>query len=909
MQKSSVHRLTHTNFPKSLFLLCTSLVLLDQSLIAQAQITSNGAGTVVNIQGNQINITGGTQAGANLFHSFGDFNLNSTQVANFLSNPQTQNILGRINGGTPSFINGLLQVTGGNSNLFLMNPAGIVFGQGASLNVPASFTATTANQIGFGNNLFNAFGDNNFAALVGNPDSFLFTSPQAGSIVNTGNLAVGSGQNLSLIAGNTINTGRLSAPGGEIQVLAVPGTNRVRLSQPGQVLSLEIVLPDDNNFRALDLPTLLTGSNLPGIVVNPSGQVEVAGTSLPNQQGLAVASGRIDVSSSGGNGGTVQIMGDRVAALNSRINANGATGGGTVRLGGEYLGGRDTGIAPALRFNSQRTFVDRNSLIRANATVTGEGGRVIIWADQNTGYFGRITGRGVTGQGGFVEVSGRENLAFDGRVELQGLNGLGGTLLLDPANIVIQAAVGNGDGLLPTILAGDVPDPMTISGGALAAIAAGTAIDIAASGNIDFQANVDLINGIAPITFTAGTITAATVVSLLTRGRSLNIVADSINAPTLTISTAQIGARTGNIQVTANTGDITLNNVGTNNSIVSAGSITLNAPLGTINIASDILASSLINGDGGAVNLTSQGNITIAGNVNTASFNGSGGTINLISQGNTTINGFLNSRGDGMVNNSGAINVTTGNLLRVTNFCAAATSICSNGQGGASNGAVTIRHGGSTTTPFIVGDATTNGTAGKIDAGVGNIINTTTPIPVPPYLYTQGIIQIITTAPPPPVISPAASPISPELFALLRNPAPPATPAPVVVGTAPLEVTPLEPSPAPVVVAPVVVAPIVVTPTIPVVPTPAPTPLPSPTALIPPSTPTPLQINRSGNLDQASPGVQPLVNNAQTCVVRSLDRDNITWIVRAIAGIRGQEFCAREPREQQCCDPRGEVLE
>ena len=128
-----------------------------------------------------------------------------------------------------------------------MNPVGIIFGQGASLNVTASFTATTANQIGFGNNLFNALGDNNFSALVGNPDSFVFHTTQAGSIVNAGNLAVGSGQNLSLIAGNTINTGRLTAPGGEIQVLAVPGTNRVRLSQPGQVLSLEIVPPQPNS--------------------------------------------------------------------------------------------------------------------------------------------------------------------------------------------------------------------------------------------------------------------------------------------------------------------------------------------------------------------------------------------------------------------------------------------------------------------------------------------------------------------------------------------------------------------------------------------------------------------------------------------------------------------------------------
>ena len=94
---------------------------------ALAQITPNGAGTMVNPQGNQINITGGTQAGGNLFHSFRDFNVNSAQVANFLSSPQIQNILARVNGGNPSLINGLLQVTGGNSNLFLMNPAGIVF--------------------------------------------------------------------------------------------------------------------------------------------------------------------------------------------------------------------------------------------------------------------------------------------------------------------------------------------------------------------------------------------------------------------------------------------------------------------------------------------------------------------------------------------------------------------------------------------------------------------------------------------------------------------------------------------------------------------------------------------------------------------------------------------------------------
>jgi filamentous hemagglutinin family protein len=73
--------------------------------------------------------------------------LDSGQIANFISTPNVQNILGRINGENASVINGLLQVSGGNSNLFLMNPSGIVFGQNATLNVPAAFTATTANGI------------------------------------------------------------------------------------------------------------------------------------------------------------------------------------------------------------------------------------------------------------------------------------------------------------------------------------------------------------------------------------------------------------------------------------------------------------------------------------------------------------------------------------------------------------------------------------------------------------------------------------------------------------------------------------------------------------------------------------------------------------------------------------------
>lgn len=235
-------------------------------VIAQPIVpAADGTGTLVNQNGNSFDITGGSKSGdgANLFHSFTEFNLNEQQIANFLAQPNILNILARVNGGSVSYINGLIQVTGGNSNLFLMNPSGIVFGNNASLNVPAAFTATTASGIGFGNNLFNAVVSNNYAALVENPNAFAFAMKQPGGILNSGNLTVGNGQNLTLLAGNVINTGQLNAPQGQITVASVPGSSIVRLSQPGFVLSLDVQPPTSQvtgwTLPIATLPQMLTG--------------------------------------------------------------------------------------------------------------------------------------------------------------------------------------------------------------------------------------------------------------------------------------------------------------------------------------------------------------------------------------------------------------------------------------------------------------------------------------------------------------------------------------------------------------------------------------------------------------------------------------------------------------------------
>ena len=316
-----------------LFICPFSLLIFNTFAQAQPIVpAADGTSTAVTRTDNRYDINGGSLSGdgANLFHSFSQFGLNEGQIANFLTNSTIQNILARISGDA-SRINGLITVTGGNSNLFLINPAGIVFGPNASLNVPGSFTATTATNVGFGSNWFNAAGLNNFSALVGTPNAFYFGA-QPGSIVNAGNLAVTPGQNLSLLGGTVVSTGQLSAPGGQITVAAVPGENVLRISQPGHLLSLEI--PNAAEFRnsqqslnAVSLPQLLTGigqNQAAGVAVADDGSVRLVGSGLevnagdvaiaPNASGPLQLNARSATISAAGNlslaGARLQTTGD-----------------------------------------------------------------------------------------------------------------------------------------------------------------------------------------------------------------------------------------------------------------------------------------------------------------------------------------------------------------------------------------------------------------------------------------------------------------------------------------------------------------------------------------------------------------------------------------------------------------------
>ncbi len=300
---------------------------------------NDGTRTIVTPSNNTFNVTGGTLSGdrSNLFHSFSQFNLEQNQVANFISQPGVNNILGRVVSGNPSVINGLIQVTNGNSNLFLINPAGVIFGQNASLNVPANFTATNATAIGFGNNnWWTISGNNDYTNLNGNPNNFAF-SPLG--IVSSNSLIVSSSQNFSLV--------REPATNGSLGI--VGRVDRVfRLSRPGNILNLEInavdlcqqvggcingTLPDNWSLPAVEIPRLLTmgTENLnTGTLGKPSlpnsGQLS---DRLPGQNPQNLAAPRVPLTGNSGSlpnsqtgqlGNLSNFLSSNNGGINGRIN-------------------------------------------------------------------------------------------------------------------------------------------------------------------------------------------------------------------------------------------------------------------------------------------------------------------------------------------------------------------------------------------------------------------------------------------------------------------------------------------------------------------------------------------------------------------------------------------------------------
>ena len=223
------------------FVACCSLI--THSLVKAQPVTTDGTlpePTKVTPTDAGVEINGGTVRGDNLFHSFDNFSVPTGTEAHFNNSTDVDNILGRVTGGNVSTIDGLIRANG-SANLFLINPAGIIFGEGASLDIGGSFLGTTADSL-----LLDEGGE--FSAnphaepilTINAPVGLnLRDNPQPienNSTANNAGLEVDPGKNITLVGGElNFNGGRVTASGGRIELGGLSTAGEVEISSNGSL--------------------------------------------------------------------------------------------------------------------------------------------------------------------------------------------------------------------------------------------------------------------------------------------------------------------------------------------------------------------------------------------------------------------------------------------------------------------------------------------------------------------------------------------------------------------------------------------------------------------------------------------------------------------------------------------------
>jgi filamentous hemagglutinin family protein len=300
--------------PRLLSALTISLWLGNFSLAATAQVTPDGSlGTTITGSPNFV-INGGTRPigaggvpGPNLFHSFSQFSVPTGGSASFNNAADVVNIFGRVTGGDVSNIDGAIRANGG-ANLFLINPAGIMFGPNAALNIGGSFIGTTANSVKFADG--SEFSATNPAAtplltisvpiglqMGANPGAiavngtghrFVASAPNTAPYSTTGAIAglkVQPQKTLALVGGDiALMGGTLTAERGRIELGSVGQDQFVGLDVRGPIWRLDYT--NVNQFRAI----YLSQRSLVDVSGAGAGAIQVQGQHLRLTDGSLIFS-------------------------------------------------------------------------------------------------------------------------------------------------------------------------------------------------------------------------------------------------------------------------------------------------------------------------------------------------------------------------------------------------------------------------------------------------------------------------------------------------------------------------------------------------------------------------------------------------------------------------------------------
>ncbi|MGE5114922.1 MAG: YDG domain-containing protein [Betaproteobacteria bacterium] len=547
------------------------LTLWPGATTLQAQTLPSGMSTVAGqasarTVGNTLTITNSPGTILN----WNSFSIGAQNAVRFEQSSASSQVLNRVTGTDPSSILGGLS---SNGRVWLLNPNGVLFGQGARIDVASLVTSTL--------NL------NDTDWLAGR---YRFTqgSGPAADVVNQGDLRSSFGGHVALIGGTVRNEGDITAPGGQIVLAAGSDVELLDTATPnvgvkvnageGNVLNLGQLLAAggriDIHAATVNQDGIMRADALergPGgeVVLRARDQLNLGAASQTTANGgsggritleadQTMVRGTVSATGSQDAGGQIQLLGRQVGLLDAaRVDVSGAGGGGEVLVGGGEQG-KDPNVP-----NAQAVYFGPQAGITADATASGDGGRIILWSDEATRAFGSLSARGgpLGGDGGFIETSGGWLDARPVRVDISAPYGHNGSWLLDPYDVTVTddpAAINQGTDASFTANA----DSAVITWSTISsALAAGTQVTVStsATGSEGTQAGDIAINILGSPPVNAGT------------GASLTFIADrsiSVNG-TLTFQGASmpltfLAGRSGsgaiqlpNTTITLQNGDIT----------------------------------------------------------------------------------------------------------------------------------------------------------------------------------------------------------------------------------------------------------------------------------------------------------------------------------------------------------------
>ncbi|HSW68693.1 MAG TPA: autotransporter-associated beta strand repeat-containing protein, partial [Gammaproteobacteria bacterium] len=612
-----------------------------------------------------------------------------------------------------------------NGKIILINPAGMLFTSTAVIDV-SGLLATTAN----------ITNDDFMAGRY----HFVQSPEWNGAIINEGKITIRNEGIAALVAPGVENNGVIVAKMGK--VILASGTEYTIDFYGDEMIQFGVNSEVKKPAVAPDGRTLHSAVSNNGTIIANGGKVllaaKTAGHILDNSINM---SGRIEANTiaqrggsivlmGGGNGtvkvsgkmiasgkhrgqrgGTVKVLGDQIQlADNASIDVSGHSGGGTILVGGNYQG-------KGPEQNATHTLVAQGVNLNASALHTGNGGKVIVWADDTTDYAGNIIARGGMngGDGGLAEVSGHQLLSFHGKVDLRAPRGMTGTLLLDPRDLTIQSSGSTTATFTssPSTYTSDVDSSILTVNDLQTAL--GTASVIVQTGASGTQAgNITVANAIAWANTNTLTLSASNNIAI-NAGISDSAAGTLVlNAPGAITQSAS-GIISGSLAVTKQgTGTATFNQTNTYTGITTVSG-------GTLSISTLANQGSNSNVGTNAV-LINGGTLSYTGNTASVSrqiaVGSSGGTLQATTSGQTlTLSGTINPAGAGGGANPLTIDVNAGNIT--LNPASVTTALSDLTVSGSGTGTLLLSKTG-----IYTGSTTIN--SGKLKGGIAGALPSST---------------------------------------------------------------------------------------------------------------------------------------------------------------------------------------